>query len=252
MMSAGNLPITALATAFLLATTSRVDAADVYLAIASNFATPAKELQVLYEQTTYNKLKISFGSSGKHFAQIVNGAPFELFLSADVARAKRAVAENYAVDSSRFTYAIGKLVLYSATPDLIDNEGKVLSVNAFNRLAIANPKTAPYGEAAVTFLRSLGLYKSIRKKIVTGENIAQTYQFVATGNADIGFVAYSQISGHQLGSRWLVPTDYYPAIRQQAVLLKKGIDNPAATDFLSFLKSAVAKGIIKKYGYEVD
>jgi molybdate transport system substrate-binding protein len=251
-MAAGKIIITVLMLASLTMTASSAKAANIYAAIASNFATPAKELQLLYEKNSRHKLKISFGSSGKHFAQIANGAPFEVFLSADTKRAELAVAEGYGVDSSRFTYAVGKLALYSASPGLINNDGKVLTTNTFHRLAIANPKTAPYGEAAMALLRKLGLYESVRKKIVTGENIAQTYQFVATGNAEIGFVAYSQIAAHQLGSRWLVPTGDYPAIRQQAVLLYKGIDNPAATDFLTFLKSTAAKGVIKKYGYEVN
>lgn len=225
---------------------------SIYAAVASNFSRPAKEIVAAFENHSGDEVKLSFGSTGKHFAHIVNGAPFDIFLSADARRAKRVVEEGYGIKGSRFTYAIGRLALYSADANLIDGADTALTSPSITRIAIANPKTAPYGEAAHTVLQLLGIYDNVKGKIITGENIAQTFQFVATGNVAVGFVALSQIKNLRQGSRWIIPQAYYPPIHQQAVLLQKGSDNPTALKFLEFLRSAQAKEIIENFGYGVE
>jgi molybdate transport system substrate-binding protein len=226
-------------------------AADTQVAVAANFTEPAKEIAAAFKTATGHDAILSFGSSGQFYAQMAHGAPFEVFLSADAERPAKAEQEGLGVKGSRFTYAIGRIVLYSKTPDLVDPAGKVLTGGKFEKLAIADPAAAPYGLAAVETLRKLGVYDGLKPKIVMGTSITQAYQFVETGAAEVGFVAYSQVINTSGGSRWLVPAADHAPIDQQAILLVTGEKNPAAKAFLSFLKTAKAKAIIKRYGYEV-
>lgn len=224
-------------------------AGDASVAVAANFTAPAKEIAALYKANTGYTIDLSFGASGQFYAQITHGATFDIFLSADDERTKQAVKEGFAVPGSEFTYAIGKLVLWSASPGLVDKEGDVLKKGAFAHLALANPKAAPYGTAGMETMKALGVYQTLQSKIVTGENISQTYQFVLTKNAELGFVALSQVIEHQSGSQWLVPEKYYTPIVQDAVLLKHGENNVVAKGFFSFLKSKQAAAVIRRYGY---
>ena len=234
---------------------SHAVAADVQIAVAANFAGPIEEISQSFEKMTGHRLKISTGASGKFYAQIKNGAPFEVFLSADEQKPSQLEKDGLAVQGSRFTYAIGKLVLWSADANLVDSKGKILATGNFNKLAIANPKTAPYGEAAMQTLTALNLKSVLEPKLVIGESIGQTYQFVATGNASIGFVALSQVTkANKLigGSAWVVPEKLYQPILQDAVLLVNGRDNVAARQFMLFLRSDEALRIIKSFGYAVN
>jgi molybdate transport system substrate-binding protein len=225
-------------------------AAEVRVAVAANFAEPAREIAARFRARTGHEASISIGSSGLLYAQVVNGAPFEVLVSADRERPEKAEAEGLAVAGSRFTYAIGRLVLFSRTPGLVDGQGAVLRQGRFDKLAIADPRTAPYGLAAVETMRSLGVYEALRPRLVQGTSIAQTYQFVDTGAAELGFLAQAQVAGVAGGSRWLVPARLHAPIDQQAVLLKAGADKPAARAFLAFLRGAEARAIIRRYGYE--
>jgi molybdate transport system substrate-binding protein len=227
-------------------------AAEVKVAVAANFTEPAKEIAARFKAKTGHDATLSFGSSGQFYTQIANGAPFEVLLSADRERPEKAEAEGLGVGGSRFTYAIGRLVLYSKTPGLVDGKGAVLKSGKFQKIAIADPKTAPYGVAAVETMKKLGVYDALTPKLVQGTSITQTYQFVDTGAAELGFLALSQVIAVKGGSRWVVPAANHTAIDQQAVLLKTGAANPAATAFMAFLKGAEAKAIIRKYGYEVS
>jgi len=227
-------------------------AAEVKVAVAANFTEPAKEIAARFKARTGHDATLSFGSSGQFYTQIANGAPFEVFLSADRERPEKAEAEGFGVGGSRFTYAIGRLVLYSKTPGLVDGKGAVLKSGKFQKIAIADPKTAPYGVAAVETMKKLGVYDALTPKLVQGTSITQAYQFVDTGAAELGFIALSQVIAVKGGSRWVVPAANHTAIDQQAVLLKTGAANPAATAFMAFLKGAEAKAIIRKYGYEVS
>jgi molybdate transport system substrate-binding protein len=224
-------------------------AAETQVAVAANFAEPARAIAAAFTKATGHTANLSFGSSGQFYSQIVRGAPFDVFLSADAERPAKAEAEGYAVPSTRFTYAVGRLVLYSKTPGLAS--AITLKTQRFDKLAIADPTAAPYGQAAVETLRKLGVYEAVKPKIVQGASIAQAYQFVSTGAAELGFVALSQVVGEPQNLRWTVPAENHAPIVQQAVLLKTGASNPAATAFLNFLKSPNAIGIIKRYGYEV-
>lgn len=226
-------------------------AADVQVAVAANFAEPAKIIAARFRQRTGHTAVLSFGSSGAFFAQIANGAPFQVFLSADAERAAQAEAQGLAVRGSRFTYATGRLVLFSRRSGVVDPRGEVLRRRTIRRLAIADPRTAPYGAAAMETLDKLGLREALAPRVVQGASIAQAYQFVRTGAADAGFVALSQVAGETGGSRWLVPAAYHAPIRQQAVLTRAGADSAAAKAFLQFLKGAEARAIIRRYGYEV-
>lgn len=221
------------------------------VAVAANFTEPAKAIAARFEASTGHRAILSFGASGQFYTQIANGAPFEVFLSADAERPTRAEAEGLAVAGTRFTYATGRLVLWSTTPGLVDARGAVLARGKFEKLAIAEPKSAPYGLAAVETLTRLKLQDSLKPKIVTGSSITQTYQYVQTGAAELGFVALSQVINQPGGSRWIVPPANHTPIDQQAVLLKTGAGNPAAKAFLVFLKGQEAKTIIRRYGYEV-
>jgi len=227
-------------------------AADVSVAVASNFTAPMQRIAVEFEKHTGHKALLSFGSTGKFYAQIKNGAPFEILLAADDETPVRLEKEKAAVSGSRLTYAIGQLALWSAKAGYVDDKGDVLKKDTFKHLSIANPKLAPYGAAAVETLTRLGLIGSVENRLVQGENIAQTFQFVSTGNAELGFVALSQVyEGGKLksGSAWMVPTGLHAPIRQDAVLLTKGKANPAATGLLRFLKTDKARAVIKSYGY---
>ena len=194
---------------------------------------------------------LSFGASGQFYTQITQDAPFQVFLSADDKRPRDAISAGLAVPGSSFTYAVGKLVMWSKTLDLANGDA-MLKANAFAKLSIANPTAAPYGAAAIEAMKSLGVYDAVRLKIVQGNSIAQAFQFVDTGNADLGFVALSQLAGVSVGSRWLVPQDLYTPIRQDAVLLNKGANDAASKAFLAFLRGSEVRAIIIKFGYGLE
>jgi molybdate transport system substrate-binding protein len=226
-------------------------AVEVSVAVAANFTEPAKEIGAAFKAATGTTLALSFGPSGGFYAQISHGAPFEVFLSADDERPKKAEAEGFAVPGTRFTYAVGRLVLYSKTPGLVDGGGAVLKSGRFEHLSIADPASAPYGTAAIETMRKLGVYDALKPRIVQGSSIAQAYEFTATGAAELGFAAQSQVIKVTGGSRWLVPESLHAPIVQDAVLLKPGANDPAAKAFMAFLKSPAARAIIKRYGYDV-
>jgi molybdate transport system substrate-binding protein len=226
-------------------------AEDAQVAVAANFTEPAKAIAAAFKAKTGHTATLSFGASGQFYTQIAHGAPYEVFLSADAERPLKAEQEGLSVPGTRFTYAVGRLVLYSKTPGLVDAKGAVLTSDRFEKLSIADPAAAPYGEAAVETMRKLKVYDALAPRIVRGASIAQAYQYVATGNAELGFVALSQVIDQPGGSRWLVPAADHAPIQQQAVLLRTGQKNPAARAFLTFLKSPAAVAIIKRYGYEV-
>jgi len=235
----------------LTAAASPALAGQTQVAVAANFTAPAKEIAAAFKDKTGDDAVLSFGASGQFYAQIQEGAPFQVFLSADADRPKAAVEAGLAVSDSRFTYAIGKLVLWSKSLDLAKGD-ETLKANAFAKLSIANPKSAPYGAAAVEAMTKLGVYDAIQPKIVQGNSIAQTFEFVDTGNAELGFVALSQLSGVTAGSRWLVPQELYAPIRQDAVLLKAAAADEVSEAFLAFLKGPEARAIIEKYGYTLN
>jgi molybdate transport system substrate-binding protein len=221
------------------------------VAVAANFTEPAKEIAKLFKAKTGHEAIPSFGASGAFFAQIANDAPFQVFLSADAERPKAAVDKGYAVPGSEFTYAIGKLVLWSKVVDVTKGD-EALKAGAFSTLSIANPNAAPYGAASIETMKALGVYDSLAAKIVQGESIAQAFQFVDTKNAEVGFVALSQLKAVTEGSRWVVPQNLYTPIRQDAVLLKKGENDEASKAFLIFLKGPEARAVIEKFGYALD
>lgn len=242
------LPVLTAVLLFFAALPRSAVAGEVRAAVAANFTEAAKQIGALFEAETGHDALLSFGATGQLYAQITQGAPFDVFLAADQARPKRAVDAGLAVPASRFTYVTGRIVLFSNDPALVTGEA-TLRDGAFTRLALANPVIAPYGAAAVEAITALGLYDRLRPKFVQGNNISQTYQFVATGNAELGFVARAQIAGHERGSRWPVPERLYTPIAQDAVLLTRGADNPAARAFLDFLQSPAAARVMEKYGY---
>lgn len=229
-------------------------AGEVRAAVASNFTAPMERIATLFEKETGHKLTVSLGSTGKFYAQIRNGAPFDVLIAADDATPKRLVQEGRALGESRFVYALGKLVLWSVQPDLVDGKAQILNKGNFNKLSIANPRLAPYGVAAQQTLTRLTMWNAIQRKLVKGENITQTYQFVASENAELGFVALSQIMRDgkvEKGSWWLVPADMYAPIKQSAVQLASAKDAEAAKALLAFLRSKQAAAIIRSYGYEL-
>lgn len=240
-----------IALAALLFGAGQALAAETKVAVAANFTEPAKEIAARFKARTGHDATLSFGASGQFYTQIANGAPFEVFLSADRERPEKAEAEGLGVGGSRFTYAVGRLVLYSKTPGLADAKGAVLKSGKFAKLAIADPKTAPYGVAAIETMKKLAVYETLQPKLVQGTSITQTYQFVDTGAAELGFVALSQVIAVKGGSRWVVPAADHTPIDQQAVLLKTGANSAAAKAFMAFLKGGEARAIIRKYGYEV-
>ena len=252
MRTIGPLGIAALLGLCLFS--GRLLADEVSIAVAANFTDATREIVPLFEQATGHQVKVSFGSTGKLYAQIENGAPFEVFLAADTKRPVKAEQSGLAVPGSRFVYAKGKLALWSSKPGLFDDGEAFLKGGSFDRLAMANPKTAPYGLAAQQVMEHVGVWSQLQPKMVRGDSIAQTFQFAVTGNVQAGFVAYSQVKAWQgkAGSEWVIPVDYYAPIAQSAVLLNKGAANPAAQAFLDFLKGDAARAVIERFGYGVD
>ena len=238
-----------LLTLALVASPARAD--EVSVAVAANFSAPLQQLAAAFEKDSGHRVIASSGSTGKLYAQIRNGAPFDVLLSGDFETPARLVKEGFAGGASPFSYAIGKLVLWSPQPSVVDKQGAVLKKADFAHLALADPKLAPYGAAAVETLTSLGLLQSLQPRIVMAENISQAHQFVASGNATLGFVALSQVQkdGKVEGSVWLVPSQLYSPIRQDAVLLEKGRGKPAAEALMRYLKSDKARAIIQSFGY---
>jgi molybdate transport system substrate-binding protein len=226
-------------------------AATVNAAVAANFSKVATDIAARFKEQTGNEVVLSFGATGALYTQITQGAPFEVFLSADSKRTGTAIKDGFAVEGTDFTYAIGKAALYSPSIDVTDGAA-VLKANAFQHIAVADPKTAPYGAAGIAVLDKLGLTAAVTPKIVTGENITQTQQFVDSGSAELGFVALSQVVGQPAAQVWLPPHEDYPAIRQNAVLLKVGEGNGAAKAFLDYLKSDEAVAMIEAAGYTVE
>jgi molybdate transport system substrate-binding protein len=224
------------------------EAAQTNVAVAANFTDAAQEIAKAFKEKTGHEAVFSFGSTGQLYTQITQEAPFEAFLAADDERPAKAIEEGFAVAGSQFTYAIGKLVLWSNDPDLVDG-GATLKNGDFTKIAIANPEAAPYGAAAVQTMKALGVYDQLTPKIVQGNNISQTFQFVQTGNAELGFVALAQVIDDNEGSRWEVADDLYDPIKQDAVLLAKGVHSEAAKAFLEFLQSPEAEAIITRFGY---
>ncbi len=223
-------------------------AVEIHVAVAANFTEPSKEIAQLFERKTGNKAVLSFGATGQFYTQITQAAPFAVFLSADQATPKKLADEGLGVADTLFTYAVGKLVLFSKDAALVKGE-QTLRDGKFNKIALADPKTAPYGAAAIETMKALGVYDALAGKIVQGSNINQTFQFVDTGNAELGFVALSQVIKRSDGSRWLVAANLYVPIRQDAVLIKSAAGNEAARAFLAFLKGPEAGAVIEKYGY---
>ena len=236
----------------LLALPAGLGAGEVQVAVAANFTAPAKLIATGFEKETGHRAQLSFGSTGKFYAQIRNGAPFEVLLAADDTTPAKLEAESAAVRGSRFTYAVGRLALWSAKPGFVDGNGDVLRKGGFAHLALANPRLAPYGAAAVEVLTALKLLDRLRPNFVQGENIAQTYQFITSGNAELGFVALSQVSRDGRvpeGSAWIVPAALHAPIRQEAVLRAPGKGKAAAGAWLRYLQSDPAKAVIRAFGY---
>jgi molybdate transport system substrate-binding protein len=235
---------------FLASIVSRdVGADEARLAVATNFSETMAALVVLFEQSSEHTVLVSTGSTGSHYAQIRNGAPFDAFFSADAERPRMLEQEGLAVADSRFLYAVGRLALWSPRAGFVDGDGRVLEGGAFRFLAIANPDVAPYGAAAREVLMARSVWSRLQPKLVQGQDIGQAYSFVHTGNAELGFVAFAQLKkpdGEISGSYWLVPESLHRPIAQEAVLLK---DVPAARDFVAFVKTEVARDLIRSYGY---
>lgn len=243
-----------LAALLVLGATLAVHAAEVQVAVAANFAGPMKALAADFEKATGHKAVLASGATGKFYAQIQSGAPFDVFLAADDETPARLDKEGATVPGNRFTYATGKLVLWSAKPDLVDAKGEVLKSGQFAHIALAAPKLAPYGAAAVEAMTRLGVFARLEPKFVQGESIGQTFGFVSSGNAELGFVALSQVWENgklKSGSAWIVPAELHSPIRQDAVLLNRGKDNAAAVALMAFLKSDAAKAVIRSFGYEI-
>ena len=231
---------------------SQAQAAEVGVAVASNFMAPMQKIAQAFEQDTGHKAMLSFGSTGSFYAQIKHGAPFQVLLAADALTPLKLESEGLGVAGSRFTYAVGKLVLWSRQPGLVDDKGAILRSGQFERMALANPKLAPYGAAAVEVMSQMDVFKDIQPKLVQGENIAQTYQFIASGNAQLGFVALSQVMADGKivqGSGWPVPPGLHAPILQDAILLTPGRNNPAARALLGYLQGEKARAIIRASGY---
>ena len=237
---------------WLLLPLSNAYAGNLTLAVAANFTDTTASLVETFKASTGHRVTASFGSTGKLYAQIRNGAPFDVFMAADAQRPQLLESEGMAVPGSRFTYARGKLVLWSPETAAFISPIAYLNEQPFSRLAIANPKTAPYGLAAQQVLEHLELWSPLQPKLVRGDSIAQTFQFIASGNAQAGLVALAQVKAwpDQDGTLWRIPQSYYAPIDQQAILLKRGADNAAARDWLAFLQSPEAAAIIQDYGYD--
>ena len=226
---------------------------EVSVAVAANFAAPMKIIAQHFERETGHKVVLSFGGTGQFYSQIKNGAPFAVLLAADTQTPAKIEKEGLGVPGTKFTYAIGQLVLWSKKPGLVDDQGEILKTGNFTKIALANPKLAPYGSAAIEVLNRLGIMSQIKPKIVEGSNIAQTYQFVFSENAIVGFVAMSQVFEDgklKQGSGWIVPAKMYSPIKQDAILLNSGRNNPAAIALMTYLQSEAAKAVIHKFGYQ--
>lgn len=253
-LAGARLAAASIVASLLLAAPLAALADEVQVAVAANFTAPMKDIATSFEKDTGHKAVLAFGATGRFYAQIASGAPFEILLAADDETPARLEKEGQAVQGSRFTYATGKLVLWSATAGMVDDKGDVLRTGTFRKLAIASPKLAPYGAAAVETMNRLGLYASLEPRLVQGESIGQTFGFVQSGNAELGFVALSQVyEGGRIksGSGWIVPASLHAPIRQDAVLLAKGKDNKAAAALLAYLKGDKAKAVIRAYGYDL-
>jgi molybdate transport system substrate-binding protein len=238
--------------AFLSLAAALARAGEVSVAVAANFAVPLERIGAAFTAATGHTLKVSAGATGKFYSQIVAGAPFQVLIAADDETPRRLVAEGHAVAGTAFTYAIGRLVLWSAQPGFVDAQGAVLASTAVRRIAIANPKVAPYGAAALEVMKARGLADALAPRLVTAESIAQAFQFVSTGNAELGFVALSQVAvpgRAAAGSYWLVPSNLYGEIRQDAVLLKPGEGQAPAVALMAFLRSPAARELIAAFGY---
>lgn len=247
-------PRFALTAVFGMLTLNSAWADEVQVAVAANFTAPIQAIAKDFEKDTGHKLVASFGATGQFYAQIKNGAPFEVFLSADDTTPEKLENEGETVKGSRFTYAIGTLALWSPKAGYVDDKGEVLKKNDYKHLSIANPKAAPYGLAATQVLAKLNLTEATKGKLVEGQNITQAFQFVSTGNAELGFVALSQIYKDgkvSNGSAWIVPANLHDPIKQDAVILNKGKDNAAAKALVDYLKGSKAAEVIKSFGYEL-
>jgi len=230
----------------------KVHAAEVTVAVAANFSAPMKVIAQQFQRDTGHQVRMSFGSTGQFYAQIKHGAPFAILLAADERTPEQIEQNGWGVPGSRFTYAVGKLALWSRMPGLVDGDGAILKSAAVDKIAIANPKFAPYGAAAVEVIHKLGLSDALSSKIVEGSSIGQAFQFVASGNAAIGFVALSQVYENgqiKEGSAWIVPAEMYQPIKQDAVLLKTGLGNPAALALMKYLQENQARSVMRLFGY---
>lgn len=253
-MKLRNFNLGLVAVAFMLATARLANAGEVNAAVAANFTEPVRLIAEAFQKDTGHTVKLSFGSSGKFYSQIKEGAPFDVFLAADEKNPKLLEKEGLAVEGTRFVYALGKLVLWSAQPSYVDDKGYVLRKGSYNKIAYADPKLAPYGLAAKETLEDMGLWSVVQSKLVTGESITQTYQFAATGNAEMAFIALSQIirDGKVTeGSWWIVPAHMYNPIKQAAVQLSAAKDKEAAQAFLTYLRNEKSVAIIRSFGYEL-
>ncbi|HNW03282.1 MAG TPA: molybdate ABC transporter substrate-binding protein [Burkholderiaceae bacterium] len=237
-----------------LALSTTLHAETVQVAVAANFTAPMNAIAADFEKDTGHKISLSFGATGKFYAQIKSGAPFDVFLSADDETPRKLEQEGDAVPGTAFTYATGRLVLWSAKPGFVDAQGQVLKTGIFNKLAMASPKLAPYGAAAMETLTRLGLQDRLSAKFVQGESIGQTFSFVSSGNAELGFVALSQVMQQgqiKSGSAWVVPSSLHSSLRQDAVVLKHGKGNSAAAALIAFLKIEKSRKVIRSFGYEL-
>lgn len=250
-----KIPFVSMAALLALSLASVAGADEVKVAVAANFTAPMKVIAANFEKATGHKAELAFGSSGKFYAQITNGAPFDMFLSADQERPAKLEKENGTVAGSRFTYATGKLVLWSGKAGLVDDKADVLRTGDFAHLSIASPKLAPYGAAALETMQALRVYDRLKPKLVQGESISQAYNFVLTGNAELGFVALSQVYADgklKSGSAWIVPGKLHTPIHQDAVILTHGKGNKAAAALADYLKTEPAKAVIRSFGYDVN
>jgi molybdate transport system substrate-binding protein len=249
--SAMRIPL--LATILLtLAGTLPARAAEVTVAVAANFSAPMQKIAAAFERETGHRVALAVGSTGRFYAQVRNGAPFQVLLAADDETPAKLEQEGFAVAGTRFTYAIGRLALWSAAADGVDARGEVLRAPGTGKVAIADPRLAPYGAAALEAMTRLGVADALRPRLVQGESIGQAYQFVASGNAAIGFVALSQVLvGGRVdrGSAWVVPAELHAPLKQDAVLLAPGRGQPAALALLAYLRSDAARAVIRAHGY---
>ena len=240
--------------AMLLVMPQSAHAAEIQVAVAANFTVPMQKIAAEFEAETGHKAVLAFGTVGKFYSQMKAGGPFEVLVSSDRETPDALVRDGLAIGETRFTYAVGKLALWSATPGVVDEKGEALRAGSFQHLALANPKLAVYGAAGQAVMKKLGVWDAVEPKIVTAENISQAYQFVASGNAELGFVAFSQIVGPDgkvaKGSTWMVPADLYPQLAQDVILLAPGKDSAAAKALVDYLRSDKARAIIRSYGYD--